>query len=288
MSPKLTRYLTHLLTLLGLSMMFLGGIMWWRQSRLEAALLSQEERVLLAVTAEVVTPTPLLKTSEQDAIAANTALPVPSLTPSPPYTAEPRITPTPTVAATETPPPTPTPDPFPPASTIPSRIVAPSIGMDATVVEMGWEVKTDAQGNPYSEWVVPTFAAGWHKNSTLPGHGGNTVLSGHHNIDGEVFRYVVNLEPGHEIQLTAGDMTYRYAVEEKYIVKEKGEPIEVRRENNKFVQPTDDERLTLVTCWPYETNTHRVVVIARPIIEPAVPADAPALDSAEPVADSTN
>jgi sortase (surface protein transpeptidase) len=30
--------------------------------------------------------------------------------------------------------------------------------------------------------------------------------------------------------------------------------------------PSGDERLTLVTCWPYEWpgNSHRVIVVARP------------------------
>jgi sortase (surface protein transpeptidase) len=30
--------------------------------------------------------------------------------------------------------------------------------------------------------------------------------------------------------------------------------------------PSGDERLTLVTCWPYEWpgNSHRVVVVGRP------------------------
>jgi len=38
----------------------------------------------------------------------------------------------------------------------------------------------------------------------------------------------------------------------------------VRQENARWIAPTDDERLTLVTCWPYTNNTHRVVVVAKP------------------------
>ncbi|MGH2541469.1 MAG: sortase [Ardenticatenaceae bacterium] len=267
------RFLVRFLTLVGLGLILLGGVMWWRQSRLEAALLSQEERVLLAVTAEPATPailpeSPARSTEE----AAPEGMAEPSATPPQMVLVEARPTdeiaslsqPTEAPAPTATVAPPPTADPFPPAATLPTRIVAPAIHLDAPVVEMGWDVKTDTNGNQYSEWVVPSFAAGWHKNSVLPGHGGNTVLSGHHNINGEVFRYLVNLEPGNEVLLEAGEAAYRYIVEEKYIVKEKGEPIEVRRENNRFIEPTPDERLTLVTCWPYETNTHRVVVIARP------------------------
>jgi sortase A len=148
--------------------------------------------------------------------------------------------------------------------------LAPAIGLEAPVIEMGWEVKTNENGEEYSEWLVPAFAAGWHKNSALPGHTGNTVLSAHHNIDGEVFRYIVDLEPGDRVDLEADGRMYRYTVEEKYIVAEKNQPLAIRIENAQYIQPTDDDRLTLVTCWPYETNTHRVVVVARPIAVPDV------------------
>ncbi len=249
--------------------MLLGGLMWWRQSRLEAALLSQEDRVLLAVRAEpsdLITPAVL---PESPAQVQRIALPTITAAPSPTVDPASLVANEPTPAVTLEPQPTPTENPFPPAEAIPSHIIAPQIGLDASVIEMGWQVLTDASGTQYSEWMVPSGAAGWHKNSMLPGHGGNTVLSGHHNVDGEIFRYVADLEPGNEIMLEAGGHTYRYQVQEKYILKERGEPIEVRRANNKYIEPTPDERLTLVTCWPYETNTHRVVVIARPIV--AVP-----------------
>jgi sortase (surface protein transpeptidase) len=59
---------------------------------------------------------------------------------------------------------------------------------------------------------------------------------------------------------------YTYIVTEKYILQEAGMPAEVRRRNAQWIMPTADERLTLVTCWPYNWpgNTHRVIVVARP------------------------
>jgi sortase A len=39
---------------------------------------------------------------------------------------------------------------------------------------------------------------------------------------------------------------------------------EKRLENARWIGPFPDERLTLVTCWPYTNNTHRVIVIAKP------------------------
>jgi sortase A len=130
---------------------------------------------------------------------------------------------------------------------------------------MGWEM-VDQDGAMTAEWVVPKKAAGWHMNSALPGNGGNVVLSGHHNIEGKVFRYVVDLEPGDEITLYVGDMPYYYTVAEKYILKEAGMPLKVRQKNAQWIMPTEDERLTLVSCWPYEWpgNSHRVIVVARP------------------------
>jgi sortase A len=114
-------------------------------------------------------------------------------------------------------------------------------------------------------WEVADDIVGWHETPSSPGLVGNTVLNGHHNIRGEVFRYLVDLEPGDQVHVYARDRLYVYAVTEKHILKEKGEPLAVRRENARWIEPTDDERLTMITCWPYTNNTHRLVVVARPV-----------------------
>jgi len=115
---------------------------------------------------------------------------------------------------------------------------------------------------------VADYAVGWHKTSAHPGHNGNIVLNGHHNIRGEVFRYLVDLEVGDTVLLYVKEQVYHYAVSEKHILKEKGESLQVRRENASWIAPTEDERLTIVTCWPYTNNTHRLVVVAKPTIPP--------------------
>ena len=137
--------------------------------------------------------------------------------------------------------------------------------MDVPIKVMGWEM-IDNNGTMTSQWVVPTKAAGWHRNSALPGAGENVVLSGHHNIAGKVFRYVVDLQPGDQVTLYVDDVAYEYVVTEKYILKETGMSTAVRRKNAQWILPSGDERLTLVTCWPYEWpgNSHRVIVVARP------------------------
>ena len=56
-----------------------------------------------------------------------------------------------------------------------------------------------------------------------------------------------------------------YEVTALHILPDRDQPLEVRRQNATWIQPTLDERLTLVTCWPYTNNTHRLIVVAEPI-----------------------
>ncbi len=215
--------------------------------------------------AEAMAPTASATLSASGTLTPTATL-APASTATPP-TATP-VPPTPTRTPTSTPRPTATPGVAPtrppPATSPPTRIVATAIGLDAPVVPVGWTVIEEG-GQKISVWNVADYAAGWHKTSAYPGNVGNTVLAGHHNIKGEVFRRVVELEPGDEVDLYVGRTVYSYAVTEKYILKEKGMPAEVRIKNAQWIAPTADERVTLVTCWPYTNNTHRVVVVAKPI-----------------------
>lgn len=168
-----------------------------------------------------------------------------------------------TLAPTATPFPIPTPGNVLPASVPPDRIVIPSINLDAPVVPIGWHIEEQG-GQKISVWDSPDYAAGWHKTSAYPATSGNVVLNGHNNIRGEVFRYLIDLEPEAPILLYAGDAIYHYAVYEKHILKERGESAKVRYQNAQWIAPTEDERLTLVTCWPYTSNTHRLIIVAKP------------------------
>lgn len=181
------------------------------------------------------------------------------LTPVPDPTEANLPQPAPQVQAT---PVSPTPTPLPPLGP-PDRIVIPAIGVDSPVVPVGWHVVT--QGNvQYSVWDVADYAAGWHKTSAIPGERGNMVISGHNNIRGEVFRDLIDLKLGDQILIYVGEQVYYYEVTEKHLLEEKGQPLQVRRENAQWIAPKEDERLTLVTCWPYTGNSHRLVVVARP------------------------
>jgi sortase A len=159
--------------------------------------------------------------------------------------------------------PTPVAPPTPAVTGPPVRIVAPSIGLNAPVVAVGSKRITQ-NGDTIAVWEVASHAAGWHENSATPGVPGNVVLSGHHNKEGEVFRYLVDLEPGDTITLYTEERPYTYTVETRFVVRDKGMPEETRRENARWIGSYPDQRVTLVTCWPYNTNTHRVIVVARP------------------------
>lgn len=157
-----------------------------------------------------------------------------------------------------------TPKPPPPPAVPPDRLVIPRIELDSPIVPIGWAT-VQQDGINTRVWEVADYTVGWHETSSLPGRAGNIVLNGHHNIKGQIFRYLVDLEPGDPVYIYAQDQEYTFAVTEKHILKEKGEPLDVRRENAKWIEPTDDERLTMITCWPYTNNTHRLVVVAKPV-----------------------
>ena len=145
----------------------------------------------------------------------------------------------------------------------PTRVEIPTIEVDSSVVELGWSRK-EQEGQVFSEWDVAEYAAGWHKNSALPGEGGNVVLSGHNNILGAVFRELDQLKKGDPITLWMDSRLYTYDVEQVIVLPDRGISDEQRAANASWIGPFDEERLTLVSCWPRNNNTHRIVVIAHP------------------------
>jgi len=145
----------------------------------------------------------------------------------------------------------------------PHRLVIQSVGIDTPVVPVSWTTVQHGAQN-VNVWEVADYAAGWHPTSARPGEPGNIIFAGHHNIKGEVFRHLVDVQEGDPVDLYVGDAVYRYYVEQKIIVKEKDEPLETRQQNAQWIAPTADERVTMVTCWPYTNNTHRVIVVAKP------------------------
>jgi len=192
-------------------------------------------------------------------------------TPPPPLQAAASPTPTATPFAerldrlpfvpSPTPEPTPTPRPKMPP---PTRIQIPSVGIDAPVVEVGYKI-VEMQGVKVIEWEVAEYAAGHHNTSANPGEGGNIVITGHNDWKGEVFRTLEHVKLGDEVILTSDAGVFRYRVTEIHYRKEVGVPLEERIATGRFLDPMPEERVTLVTCWPYGIDDHRIIVVAKPV-----------------------
>ena len=157
--------------------------------------------------------------------------------------------------------PSPTPTPY-----ILGRISVPRVGIDANIIAVGWHLEW-LSGQQIAVWDVAKDDAGWHQGTAPPGEPGNCVLSGHiKGTVGGVFRGLSDVVVGDEIWLyTADGRTVHYVVDEALLLRETGSDLAQRAANAQYMDPTEDTRLTLVTCWPNWAYTHRVVVIARPI-----------------------
>ncbi len=149
----------------------------------------------------------------------------------------------------------------------PVRLMIPVLGMDVPVSPMGWHIVTDASGS-HSEWDVPDFAAGHHIDSAFPGEAGNVIFSGHHNLGARVFAPIATIgEPANPLRL--GDQvivvdevgrhfTYRITGWKRF--PESSTSLALRQENAGYLQQTEFPQITLITCWPPQSNTHRVVI----------------------------
>jgi sortase A len=210
---------------------------------------------------------PVVAMSQQ--LAAATWLPtlVPTFTPRPsstdahfmpvvPTSSQPTPSPEPVLAL-------PTPDARPPATSPPTRLVIDKISVDIPVVPVG--PKTVRQnGTVKLVWGDVPNAGAFHQTSANPGTGGNTVINGHRDIQGSVFRRLDKLEIGDQILVYVGDVVYPYYVSETVVVPETFATAKQRVENLKYIAAMPEERLTLVTCTPVGLGTHRLLVIAKP------------------------
>lgn len=170
----------------------------------------------------------------------------------PPVTSTPRPTPTPLPA-------TATPEPE-----IPVRLSIPKIDVNDPIVETSLEVVEWLNGTAL-RWQAPDYAVGHRETSARPGQPGNMVLSGHNNTAGSVFLGLSELEPGDEITVYTADETYIYQVVSSETVLWTGANEEQLTRHFELGSDTPDETVTLISCWPYATYTHRIYVRAKPM-----------------------
>ncbi|NLG28310.1 MAG: sortase [Chloroflexi bacterium] len=120
------------------------------------------------------------------------------------------------------------------------RLEIPAIQVDAIIV----------QGDTDADLMM---GVGQHLGSADPGQPGNMVLSAHNDIYGQTFRDLDKLAAGDEVLVHTDAGAYRYVVHTVEIV----EPTRVE-----VMEPTEHAALTMITCYPYLLDTHRVVVVA--------------------------
>jgi sortase A len=133
------------------------------------------------------------------------------------------------------PPPLPTPGPEQAR-----RIQIAKIGVDKPIV----------QGD---DWDQLKKGVGQHPGTAIPGQQGNLVLSAHNDIFGEIFRHLDRLVAGDEFIVSTERTAYTYVIREIRIV----EPTAVE-----VMEPTEHASATLISCYPYQINTQRIVVVA--------------------------
>lgn len=153
----------------------------------------------------------------------------------------------------------------PPISASPiTRISAPSIELDAPVLMVSW---TKNPITAIQEWTVARYAVGHHYQSGLPGEGTNIVFSSHVAGFGKLFANLDKLLPGETVTLYQGDIEYSYTVTEQKLIPAAANSPDEQIANLQLLEPTDTERLTLVTCWPPtgpNRFSQRLVVLAVP------------------------
>jgi len=103
--------------------------------------------------------------------------------------------------------------------------------------------------------IVSAYGVTRFADSAPLGQPGLSLMSGHDDIYGSIFRYLGHMRTGDAVVVTQGARTYRYVVRSVNVVT----PDDVRLLNAPYTRPT----LALISCTPYWVDTHRVVVIAE-------------------------
>lgn len=154
--------------------------------------------------------------------------------------------------------------PAPTDNSPPVRLSIPSVGIDSKIVPITWKMIPSKGGAMKSEWQVADYAVGHHVGSANPGQPGNVVLSGHVDYKGEVFKNLHLVNKGDEVTVYTEKGQYVYVVTNEVLVLEEGVSDAQKARNARYMDPTPDPTLTMITCWPYGVDNYRLIVIAKP------------------------
>ena len=128
-----------------------------------------------------------------------------------------------------------------------NALVMPDININGNVAE-GEDLSVL---NDNSFWRIP--------ESSTPDQGGNTVIVGHrflYNSRDTQFYHLDKAEIGQKMALFWDGVEYNYEISEIF---------EVDIDEVWVEEPTEEPVLTMYTCTPILTATHRLVVRAKPI-----------------------
>jgi sortase A len=146
-------------------------------------------------------------------------------------------------------------NPAPPASGAVDHLVIPRIHLDVFVVQ---GVSDDDL----------RLGPGHYPGTVLPGQAGNAAIAGHRTTYGAPFFSLNQLGPGDDIMVTdTSGRTFTYVVA--------APPRVVGPDDVAVLDPTPSAQLTLTTCNPRYSDTSRLIVTARLVGRPPLPAPPP-------------
>jgi sortase A len=122
-----------------------------------------------------------------------------------------------------------------------TRIVIPSIGVDAPVGEG-------------TDWESLKYKVGHHPGTANPGQRGNMVLAAHDDVYGEIFRYLPDVPVGEIITIYAGEEAFRYKITERRIITP---------DQAEVMLPTTGPTTTLISCYPYLIDIYRIILFGE-------------------------
>lgn len=133
-----------------------------------------------------------------------------------------------------------------------NALVIDKISLD---VPISWDVNTDLIIEKLKDGVVH------YENTSRPGEGGNIFIVGHssnyswvNSQYNSVFALLDKLIRGDQVSIYYNSKKYTYEVVDQKVVNAK---------NVEIIDNTNEEMLTLMTCWPVGTSLNRLVIQAK-------------------------
>jgi sortase A len=133
-------------------------------------------------------------------------------------------------------------------------LIIPKLGINVSVIPQVSPFNSREYQQALSQGVAHA------KDTKLPSQKGNTVIFAHStdnfynaNKYNAVFYLLNKLEKGDKAYIVYNNKLYPYKVLEKSVVEE---------DKINYMEASEEQKLTLITCWPPGTRQKRLVVVA--------------------------